>query len=43
MKSLDISVVGFSYDEVEKFREREIGRLSIYPTLQLAYNHFTNN
>lgn len=43
MKIIDISVVGFGHDEVENFKNDCIGRLYVFPSLELAHNHFSKN
>lgn len=43
MKTIDISVVGFEHEEVEHFKNDYVRRLYVFPTLQLAHNHFNKN
>ena len=43
MKTIDISVIGFGHEEVEHFKNEFVKRIYVFPTLQLAYNHFNKN
>ena len=40
MKTIDVSIVGFDQDEVDSFKSEFVRRLYVFPTLQLAHNHF---
>lgn len=43
MKTIDISIVGFGDNELKPFRRSNVDRLSIFPILELAQNHFSRN
>lgn len=43
MKTIDVSIVGFDQDEVDSFKSEFVRRLYVFPTLQLAHNHFNKN
>lgn len=43
MKTIDISIIGLSHDEVNKFRNDKVNKLYTFPNLQLAHNHLAIN